>query len=151
MDLYQALDIRVSMVKSLSKDKMVDFSAQDVRSKFGVDPEYFYFYKAITGDDSDNIRPVIPRFPRKVIKEMGKQGVTEDTLDSFVPATKSEQKWIDLLKEHRGALVHNINMVKLIKKEVKVSRKGNKPQAEAFLSRHRMSSYINFLKSRKLL
>lgn len=70
-DFAQLIDDRVTMLDTM-KDKI--FDAQEVKTKWGVSPEQFIDYLALTGDASDNIpgvRGVGPKGAEKLISEFG--------------------------------------------------------------------------------
>jgi DNA polymerase I len=93
-DFSQLIDDRVTMLDTM-KDKI--FNSEEVKNKWGVTPEQFIDYLALTGDASDNIpgvRGVGPKGAEKLLSEFGSVEGIYERIDE-VRNEKLKQKLIE--------------------------------------------------------
>jgi len=84
-DFMQLVDDRVH-IWSPTKKKM--FNTEDVLNDFGVHPKNFALYRALIGDDSDNIPGVNGVGAKTVIEKFPKLSTDPLTLEEFIEYTK---------------------------------------------------------------
>ena len=116
-DLLQSLSDRIGVIRKFTKadrsiidNTYLTTNETMVRKFSGVDSFTFLFFRAITGDKSDNL-PGIPRFPRLMAKNMAMLSTKFDDLFSL---GEPNNKYIQLLRgEYRDTVTLNYNMMKL--------------------------------------
>lgn len=124
-DFMQLVDQRVH-VWSPTKKKM--FYTEDVLEDFGIPPANFALYRALTGDDSDNIpgvggvgtKTLLSRFPKFATEPM--------TVDSFLDYTKqlangSKVKVYSKVLEQEDQLRLFFEIVQLGESNINISNK----------------------------
>ncbi|MCC6138275.1 MAG: DNA polymerase I [Bdellovibrionaceae bacterium] len=126
-DFAQLINERVTMLDTM-KDKI--FNPAEVKAKWGVAPEQFIDYLALTGDASDNIpgvRGIGPKGAEKLITEFGSveniyeridevrnENIKKKLLESKDNAFLSK-KLVTIAKDMD--LVHDLNVLKIHQKD----------------------------------
>ncbi|AFY73859.1 DNA polymerase I [Synechococcus sp. PCC 7502] len=92
-DLFQLIDDqrKISVLHLGQKDKISEFHAQDVKAKLGVMPNQIIDYKALCGDNSDNISGVRGIGEKTAVKLLDEYGSLENILAS-IPNMKGAVK-----------------------------------------------------------
>lgn len=97
----------------LKNDEAVRFE-HHIEKSFGVDPEGVLFFRSVVGDSSDNIASVVPRFPRKKLREFAKYETPSEFQNRFrCDSELSKDKHARLLIENYGKWKINYKIMKL--------------------------------------
>ncbi|HUT24271.1 MAG TPA: 5'-3' exonuclease H3TH domain-containing protein, partial [Sumerlaeia bacterium] len=111
-DLFQLVDDRVSMLRSL-RDDMSLYGPREVKEKMGVEPAQIVDYLALAGDASDNI-PGVPRIGPKtaavLLREFG-------SLDAILANPDQVPS-----KTQRALLLENADQARLSRRLAEIDR-----------------------------
>lgn len=100
------------------KDAAVPFEGYCF-SKYGVAPKELLLYRAIIGDSSDNLKGVVPRFPRIMARKLVARYQCPECMINdlkLIPIERliaEERKWIEALIANSSALAINFKVMRL--------------------------------------
>lgn len=116
-DLYQALDNNISILKkiTLKSSEIVTYDSDEYSSKFPVKPFQLPLYRAFKGDTSDNLEPVIKRFPKDLLLDIVDYLTSHANLAGYEIKKDSHKKWIKQLvsEECWNKFLNNYKVMKL--------------------------------------
>lgn len=114
-DLLQAIDEHINVVHkvSLVEFDIISDKSTYYTSKFPVPPNKLPLYRAFKGDSSDNISPVIKRFPKELMLSIIDYVYENNNLKGFKIVKKSYKHWIDDLVVNWDKLMDNYKLMKL--------------------------------------
>lgn len=108
------------------KDKIINeqyYRAEMFQKFHSVSPSRLPIYRAIVGDSSDNLKPVVPRFPKelaaKIAESISYDGSTpakeslQDLFQSFTGLTKPKQDRLNQLLDNYQVFKTNFEIMKL--------------------------------------
>ena len=114
-DLFQALDKNIRVVTKISYgvNESVSYPSKEYDKVFSVPPKALPFYRALKGDTSDNIKPVVSRFPTKLMERIALCLSESGSLADFKVMKDSEWKWLKQLKKNWLTYQTNYNIMRL--------------------------------------
>lgn len=117
-DFYSMVNDRVRVVDPVSSKI---FDKYTIHDSFGVSPDKVIFYKAIVGDNSDNIKGV-PRIRKNKVKDaLNKISSIEEIFNENLGFSDSE---FNNLKSNREIIERNITIISPIKLKSPIIFKG---------------------------
>lgn len=152
-DLYQCISEDVLVLKSFGKGAK-DMEGSEVvdvngcREKFeGVGPDRLVYFRSIVGDGSDGLKG-ITRFPKKVASKIARFGEFDESgftlnLEMWGEVSKTEQKWIDMLKEEYSSVFwKNYRIMKLKDYNYTITKLNREEyQAMVLINRFELNSF----------
>lgn len=151
-DLLQLLAYpNIKIIRTMSLRETVPLDVDYVIKKFGVPPENLLLYRAIIGDTSDNIKPVLPRFPRALAVEIAKVR----TLDAVKSLNPDSLKYKALIADENFAkLVINYELMSLCNvptDQIYSYMPGNNPGSfNEFITKYALSSLRKLIEAHGL-
>ena len=123
-DMLQALDDTTKIVRKIKGNlfevEITEGCEYYNKSYEGLRPEQIPVFRAIIGDSSDNLKPIIPRFPKKIAKLYASNKLEE------VKLSDKEKEWASkIINEGFSAFETNLSIMKL--KKLKVMVRGKVP------------------------
>ncbi len=98
-DMAQIVDDKIHLYHIEKGAKGVDFGAEQVKEKFGVNPEQMRDYLALVGDDSDNIPGVAKIGPKSAVELLLEYGSLENIYKNLAALPKAKQSILAAGKE----------------------------------------------------
>lgn len=150
-DLLQAIDDTTLVCRKISMSGLETIGRESdyYKDKFkDLEPYQIPYYRAIIGDSSDNIKPVIPRFPRKLAYEFAKSCARDGSIPMYCGDTPTQQK---KTLELSNSIVYgrNISLMKLEQHSVYLREKDYSPGVSVRIAEeYGLKGYANFVKYR---
>jgi len=91
-DMAQIVNSQIHIYQIESGAKGMDIGAQQVKDKFGVNPEQIVDYLALVGDSSDNIPGVAKIGPKSAVELLTKFGNLENIYNNLAELPKAKQE-----------------------------------------------------------
>jgi len=98
-DLTQIVDDKIHLYQIEKGAKGIDFGVEQVREKFGVNPEQMRDYLALVGDDSDNIPGVAKIGSKSAVELLSKYGSLENIYKNLAELPKPKRELLEASKE----------------------------------------------------
>lgn len=153
-DLLQALDEYTTIVHKviLGENEVVEYKSNEYYKLFPVEPSVLAYYRVFKGDKSDNIRPILDRFPNDIIPELAEWLSNNKPLREFEIKKETHKKWIDKLEDNWNLFMNNLNLIKLKPVDFNIKYNTNPGAYESLCEKYGLYqywSYINSLKFKK--
>ncbi|MHB8407804.1 MAG: hypothetical protein ACYDHY_06775 [Acidiferrobacterales bacterium] len=112
-DMLQLIDVR-TLVYSPSKKKL--YGAALLKEEYSVLPENFVYFKALTGDASDNVKGIKgfgPATVAKLFPFLGERASDSNEILSYAEEHKDKSSKYKVLIENRDVLIGNVQLMQL--------------------------------------
>ena len=155
LDAYQALEEDVLICSGMRDRKPLNVKWwEDCEKRFGVGPVYMPLYKAVLGKASDSMKPLIPRFPKKLLMDLcaGHDG----SIDSFISICKDVVQGQQCKKSQLRYVQGLLDQEALLRDRYKLSKHNlfdidlnrgivNKQMLSMFASYFRLSTFAKLI------
>lgn len=151
-DLLQTLDEYVTVVHKvmLNENEEIKYESEEYNKLFPVRPKELAYYRAIIGDKSDNIKPVIQRFPKDLAQDIAHYLSEYEWFDIgfFRPKKESHDKWITKLKDNWEQYYNNYRLMWLDKLDyINIMDKPEKGTYKNICEEYGLYQYWSFINS----
>lgn len=109
-DFYQLLNENIQILRYKGKQSTL-FDTDKFREKYGIEPCYFADYKAIVGDNADNIRGIDKIGPKTAVKLINEYGTVNNIIEHADGIDKPLLSMSILNNKER--MLQNIRLIKL--------------------------------------
>ncbi|MDR3001413.1 MAG: DNA polymerase I [Fibromonadaceae bacterium] len=99
-DMAQVVNEKIHLYQIEKGAKGMDFGPEQVKEKFGVNPEQMIDFLALTGDDSDNIPGVAKVGPKTAVELLSKYGSLENIYENLAELPKPRRAILEAGKEN---------------------------------------------------
>ena len=144
-DMLQALDNTTRIVRKIvGREFKIEITEGDEyynKHYEGLTPAQIPTYRAIIGDKSDNISPILPRFPRKVAKIYAKDNILSETYNL---TNKEIRMWHRINETDK--FKNNLEIMKLRQIDPQIREKNYKHRSidvASYLQLFKFKEYLN--------
>lgn len=152
-DLLQALDEYTTIVHKvmLNENEEIKYKSEEYYKLFPVEPSRLAYYRTFKGDKSDNIKPIIDRFPKDLMLDLTEWLSTDNKLlREYEVKKESHKKWIDKLKEDWEQFNINYSLIKLDLVDFKIKCKAESGTYEKLCEEYGLYQYWSYINSLKI-
>lgn len=148
-DLLQMIPFGIKISRKIERGNFVLYNAFEILKKYGVEPEHLILYRALVGDKSDNIPPVIRRLNRVYVREFVKLWHEEKSLKRVFPLISS--RYPEISRKLVGVLPDLVRNYKLmVLRKLEGERKIYRvPFSRGLLEKYKLKSFGEFLNENK--
>lgn len=154
-DLFQALDEYTTIIYRvlLGDNEEVRYRSEEYNKSFPLEPKYLPYFRSIRGDVSDNIKPIVERFPKElavdVSKWMFEKGI--DKIGEYQTTKDSQKKWINILITNIDQFKLNFDLIKLKECAFDIHKKIELKNFGDLCEDYGLYQYLSFINSIKYL
>ena len=153
-DLLQALDEYTTIVHKvmLNENEEIKYKSEEYYKLFPVEPSRLPYYRAFKGDKSDNIKPIIERFPKDLMLDLVEWlSITNKPLREYEIKKESHKKWIDKLDENWEQFSINYSLMKLGPVDFRIKHKAQSGTYEKLCEEYGLYQYWSYINSLRIL
>lgn len=152
-DLLQALDEYTTIVHKvmLNENEEIKYKSEEYYKLFPVEPSRLAYYRTFKGDKSDNIKPIIDRFPKDLMLDLIEWLSTNNKpLREYEVKKESHKKWIDKLEENWEQFNINYRLMKLGLVDFRIKYKAESGTYEKLCEEYGLYQYWSYINSLKI-
>ena len=152
-DLLQALNEYTTIVHKvmLNENEEIRYKSEEYYKLFPVEPTRLPYYRVFKGDKSDNIKPIIDRFPKDLILDLTEWlGSNNKPLKEYEIKKESHKKWINKLEENWEQFTINYSLMKLKPVDFRIKYKATTRTYEKLCEEYGLYQYWSYINSLKI-
>ena len=152
-DILQALDEYTTIVHKvmLNENEEIRYKSEEYYKLFPVEPSRLAYYRTFKGDKSDNIRPIIDRFPKDLMLDLVEWLSTNNKpLKEYEIKKESHKKWIEKLEENWEQFCINYSLMYLTFTDFRIKYKALPGTYEKLCEEYGLYQYWSYINSLKI-
>lgn len=153
-DILQALDEYTTIVHKvmLNENEEIKYKSEEYYKLFPVEPSRLAYYRTFKGDKSDNIKPIIERFPKDLMLDLVEWlSTTNEPLRKYEVKKESHKKWINKLQDNWEQFGINYCLMRLSPVDFRIKYKANPGTYEKICEEYGLYQYWSYINSLKIL
>lgn len=153
-DVLQALDEYTTIVHKvmLNENEEIKYKSEEYNKLFPVEPSKLPYYRALKGDKSDNLKPIVERLPKDLILDLVEWlSINHEPLKNYEIKKESHKKWIDKLQNNWEQFGINYCLMRLSPVDFRIKYKANPGTYEKLCEEYGLYQYWSYINSLRIL
>ena len=153
-DILQALDEYTTIVHKvmLNENEEIKYKSEEYNKLFPVEPSNLPYYRALKGDKSDNLKPIVDRLPKDLTLDLVEWlGTNHEPLKNYEVKKESHKKWINKLQDNWEQFGINYCLMRLSPVDFRIKYRANPGTYEKICEEYGLYQYWSYINSLKIL
>lgn len=153
-DILQALDEYTTVVHKvmLNENEEIKYKSEEYNKLFPVEPSRLPYYRALKGDKSDNLKPIVERLPKDLTLDLVEWlSTNHEPLKNYEVKKESHKKWINKLQDNWEQFGINYCLMRLSPVDFRIKYKANPRTYEKICEEYGLYQYWSYINSLKIL
>lgn len=153
-DILQALDEYTTIVHKvmLNENEEIKYKSEEYNKLFPVEPSRLPYYRALKGDKSDNLKPIVERLPKDLTLDLVEWlGTNHEPLKNYEVKKESHKKWINKLQDNWEQFGINYCLMRLSPVDFRIKYKAEPGTYEKICEEYGLYQYWSYINSLKIL